>query len=93
MKIHAKDLAYYLKMYALKATMTMKEVRESLAKELGVTRDMTYKYGGTSKMDVAKIRQTVDFLNQHVEVTEEDLLNIFYPTPAEELTQTVSEAF
>jgi hypothetical protein len=84
---HTKSLNQYLKLYAVEAEMTMKEVREELAAVLGISRDMTYKYSkGSSKMDVAKIRQTVSFLSQYVAVSEENLTEWFYPTL--ELTQT-----
>lgn len=83
---NTKSLNHYLKLYAVQSEMTMKEVREELAAALGITRDMTYKYSkGTSKMDVAKIRQTIGFLSQYIEVNEDDLTEWFYPTP--ELTQ------
>ena len=77
----AKSLNYYLKVYGVAADMTMREVREALAGILGISRDMTYKYSkGSSKMDVAKIRQTVSFLSEYVEVTEENLTEWFYPS-------------
>ena len=87
-----ESLNDHLKMYAVISRMTMREVRAQLAAVLGISTDMTYKYSkGTSKMDVAKIRQTVVFLSQYIPVTEEKLTEWFYPTPVEEFTQAKAQ--